>query len=129
MKTCFVALFLLIAATVSAQTTVNPTKATFTASADHNTVTSGVVILTSYQLDVMRDTATGALAFSYGMGKPTPATGNVITVTIPAFLTMGNGTYVAKVTAIGPGGTGISAPSNPFVKTGGPAAPTGLLVD
>lgn len=117
---------LLLAAGVSAQTVVNPSKVVFTASPDHSAVVSGVAVLTNYQLDVMKDTATGALAFTQGLGKPTPSATNDITVTVAQFLTMGNGTYVAKVSAVGPGGANASAPSNPFVKTGAPAAPTAV---
>lgn len=118
----------LLAATASAQTTVNPTKAEFVASADHNVTVNGTAVVANYQFDTMTSTVTGALAFTVNLGKPTPAAGNVITVTIPQLAALSTGTYVATVAAVGPGGVGKSAPSNPFVRVGTPGVPTALKV-
>jgi hypothetical protein len=119
---------LLIAAPAAAQTVVNPTRAEFTASADHTTVVNGTAVLTGYQLDTMTGTATGALAFTVSLGKPTPGAGNKISVVVSQLATLATGTYVATVSAVGPGGAGKSAPSAPFVRIGPAAAPTGLSV-
>jgi hypothetical protein len=113
------ALFLL-AADVRAQTA--PT-AVFTASPDHNAVVGGVAIVASYQLDMMHASATGALAFSKGLGKPTPDASNTISVAIPEFLAQPSGVYVGTVSAVGPGGAGKSAPSDPFAWVTAPAQP------
>lgn len=112
----------LTAGIVSAQT-VNPRSVAFTASPDHATNIGGVDILTSYQLDVMVSNSTGALAFTKGLGKPTPDATNTITVTVPEFVTQARNTYVAIVSAVGPGGSTKSVPSDPFVSTGPPTAP------
>lgn len=107
-----------------AQTVVNPSKIVFTASPDHNVVlTSGTAVLTSYELEIMAGTPTGAVAFTKGLGKPAPDGSNTITVTVPEFLTLMNGTFVGTVSAMGPGGVGVSIPSNPFDHVGKPAAP------
>lgn len=99
----------------------NPTTAQFTASADHATVTN-------YQLDTMAGSATGAIAFTLNLGKPTPNAANLISVLVQPFATLPPGTYVATVSAMGPGGAGKSAPSAPFARVGAPASPTGLVV-
>lgn len=122
------ALLCLTASLASAQTVTNPTKAEFIASVDHNTVVNGLPVLTSYQLDTMTGTATGALAFTVSLGKPTPGAGNLISVVVPQLAALSNGTYVATVSAIGPGGAGKSVPSAPFVRIGPPAVPTAVRV-
>lgn len=122
-------LFLLLgAASASAQTVVNPTTAQFTASVDHALVVNGTAVVSAYQLDTMIGSSTGALAFSFNLGKPTPGTANVISVVVPQLATLANGSYVATVSALGPGGAGKSAPTSPFSRIGPAAAPTGLLV-
>jgi hypothetical protein len=118
---------LCLASTVSAQV-VNPTAAQFTASVDHALLVGGTAIVTSYQLDTMTGTATGALAFSVNLGKPTPGASNLIAVAVPQLAALANGTYVVTVSAVGPGGAGKSAPSLPFSRIGPAAAPTGVSV-
>ncbi len=58
------------------------------------------------------------------LGKPTP-TNDVIRVTNPAMFAVpvSMDVYTAKVAAAGPGGEGVSAPSNPFARVAGPSAP------
>ena len=102
---------------------VNPTRATFTASADHTATVGAVAVLDHYQLDVMVGTPTGALAFTFGLGKPTPAADNSITIPVPPLATLASGLYVATVSAVGPGGTGRSVPSDPFARVASAAAP------
>lgn len=122
-------LALLLPATGDAQTAViNPTQASFVASADHTLVVAGTPVVTAYQLDVMVSTPTGALAFTFNLGKPTPGTGNRIAVTVPQLATLATGAYVATVSAVGPGGAGKSIPSLPFGRIGAATAPTDVQV-
>jgi len=102
-----------------------PPRAVFVASSDHAVDVGGTPLVTTYQLDVMIDTATGALAFSKSLGKPTPNAQNEISVSLPEFVTLPNKVYVATVSAIGPGGTARSEPSDPFVWLSRPPAQPG----
>ena len=128
MRIFWVAVFIGITTSAPAQTVVNPTKAEFVASTDHNVLVNGAPVLTSYQLDIMAGTATGALALTVSLGKPTPGAGNLITVTVPQLAALPNGSYVGTVSAVGPGGAGKSDPSNPFARISAPAAPIGVVV-
>jgi hypothetical protein len=112
------ALLISVASVANAQVTnlsQNPT-VTFTVSADHNATTiDGQPKLTSYQLDVMAQNNLGAIAFSQGLGKPTPNAANDATVAVPNLRNLAvNVVFVAKVTALGNGDPGVSALSNPF---------------
>src|SRR5262249_17314323 len=86
-----------------------PTTVIFTASADHNTSA-----VTSYRLDIFNNGAdpnTATPVASSDLGKPTPAANNDITVNRASFFSaLAPGTYVATVSAIGPGGLGRGAP-------------------
>ena len=79
-----------------------PTAVVFTASADHATN------VTSYRLSVYAATANPTTATPIAtsdLGKPTPATNNDITVDRASFFAaLPVGSYLATVTAIGPGG-------------------------
>lgn len=126
MKTLALSLLLAFAALpAAAQTPVTATSGVaFTAPANWNDVVGGVPVVSSYQLDVMTQTPTGALAFSIGLGKPTPDAANLITVKPIAQLgALAQGTYVATVSAVGPSGRATSLPSDPFVRVGLPLAP------
>lgn len=128
MRSVFVLCALLVAATVSAQTVVNPTTAQFIASVDHALVVNGTAVVSGYQLDTMSGTATGALAFSFSLGKPTPGPANLISVVVPQLSTLATGSYVATISALGPGGSGKSAPTSPFSRIGPATAPTAVTV-
>lgn len=111
---------LLFAAPASAQTPVfNPRFVSFTPSADHNaTVTVGTVstpVLTRYELRIFADaTATSPITTS-DLGKPAPAPTGLIEIDKrDVFVAIPTGSYVARVAAIGPGGEGVSAPTDPF---------------
>lgn len=109
-----------------AQTTINPTTVEFTASPDHfaKTVDGVTDIVTSYQFEATAMNASGALVLSVWLGKPTPNAQNVITVPVAQLATLTpEATYTATVQAIGPGGVGVSAPSNFFARAGVPRAP------
>lgn len=127
MKKLLVLLFLLSSVPVSAQ---DVHTLIFTASPDHAAALNGTPVLTSYQLDVVVGTATGALAFSQNLGKPTPATpvppatAGDITVDLSqfaAFNALTRNAYVVFVSSVGPGGTTRSAASDPFPHFGLPA--------
>ncbi len=79
----------------------------FTASASHGTA------VTSYLLEVFvagADPKTATPIALSNLGNPAPAAGGLITVDRSAFFTaMAPGTYVAAVSAIGPGGKAVSA--------------------
>lgn len=114
---------LLVAWPAAAQV-VNPSAAIFTASADHATVVNGVAVVESYQLDLVTTAAGGALALTVSLGKPTPSPTNEITADIASSVAkLATGAYVATVVAVGPGGAGRSAPSDPFFRLGTPAPP------
>jgi hypothetical protein len=115
--------------------TVNPTKVAFTASPDHSILVNNVAVLDSYQFDTMVGTASGALAFSTNLGKPTPASSgcpaNVpapcIVAPVSNLSALTNGVYVGVITAIGPGGA-TKAPAVPFSRMTGPAAVTAVAL-
>jgi hypothetical protein len=121
-----VIIFLLL--TVCAEAQTGPFRAVFPASVDHNVVEFQVTKLTAYELLVWDQTDVGATPMlTINMGKPTPDASNVITADINAgVITLRAGTYVARVRAVGPGGTSPtpSALSDPFpLQPGVPQAP------
>jgi regulation of enolase protein 1 (concanavalin A-like superfamily) len=86
-----------------------PRYVVFTASSDH--ATSAV---TGYRLEIFASGANPATAVPLAisdLGKPTPAANGDITVDRSTFFTgLASGSYVATVSAVGPGGIGRSAP-------------------
>lgn len=119
--------FLMFARPASAQATIpnlviNPTIADFTPSADHNATAplSGTPLLTEYRalyyaLDAQGN-ITGQPVFNVSIGKPTPNAQGRIQLTDPFGSILANTAYRLVVTAVGPGGTTASAPSDPFGK-------------
>jgi hypothetical protein len=98
--------------TVNAVQAPTATQVAFTASPDHAT---GV---TSYLVAIFRsgDPLSGTPAASTNVGKPAPSN-NEIVVDVSAIVNpLPAGSYYAAVTAIGPGGSGVSAPSAAFTK-------------
>lgn len=134
MRYVFVVVVLLPLLAVSpsaAQTIVNPTRAMFTASADHNAVwtdnsttppTTGPMV-DHYELQFSLMAGTFATVFTQNILKPTPGAGNTITVqfaTFPTLAAFANGLpkntlYSAKVAAVNLAGATASPVSNPFV--------------
>jgi hypothetical protein len=101
--------------------------ATFTPSADHNTVDNGVPRLTSYALQIT-PTSSGVSGPDIPLGKPA-VVGGVIVVSPAALQTLAPGTYIAQVFAIGPGGRSAgSTVSDPFVVLTPAPLPTGKPV-
>lgn len=119
-------------------TAIDPAKATvvFTPSPDHAAVDPfGVATVTRYELEVIAQTGTGAVAFTYDLGKPSPSQ-NEIRIpasSIPPFGSLATGVvHRAVVSAIGPGGSARSEVSNPFGRPGPvplPGAPAGVRVE
>lgn len=125
------ALLALVASSASAQTVVNGNSdIVFTASADHNVVVAGVAKVTNYRLDTnIFTTQLGALSFQKNLGKPTPNAQNEIVISnIAEFGTLPQGSYAARVFAVGPGGEGASNTVSPLVRISAPAGPTNLVV-
>jgi regulation of enolase protein 1 (concanavalin A-like superfamily) len=113
----FVAVMLPV--TARAQTTLvsNPTTLVFTPSADHNAVLAdGRPAVDHYSFDVY--TVGAAQPFqSTNIGKPAPASDGSIYYDFSGGVTswpLPGGNYEARVSAVGPGGSGVSAVSNPF---------------
>jgi chitinase len=96
-----------VSVTVATSTSTPPRLVVFTASSDHATN------VTSYRFDVFTSTANPATATpvaTANLGKPTPAANNDITVDQSTlFANLAPGSYIATVTAIGPGGSTRSA--------------------
>src|SRR5262249_7388674 len=107
----------MLPAAAFAQATVNPTKAQFTASSDHNALgSSGTPIVQSYQLEFYIVGATQPFQTT-SLGRPSPDSTNTITVDLTPLVVgwpVPGTSYVATVTAVGPGGSNRSAPSNTF---------------
>lgn len=120
-------LLLMIPTSAYAQVVINPTKAIFVASADHNVVENEVPVVTNYELRIYVAGGTVPLR-TLNLNKPTPDTNNEITVTISTLVaSLPVGDYFGKVAAKGPGGEAVSEPSNPFtVAVRPPTAPTTL---
>jgi hypothetical protein len=118
-----------LAGAAAAQTTItlDPQILEFDPSLDHNvTDLAGVFVVSSYQFDAIAQNTLGAIALTYGLGKPVPSpTDGKIRVNLATLLSTitPNATYYATVTTIGPGGSAVSAPSNPFGHATASAAP------
>src|SRR5262245_47635422 len=108
---------LAIHGTAAAQTTLDPTKATFTASRDHSaTFADGTPVVQFYQLDFYIVGASAPFQ-SVNLGKPPKDATNTITVDLTTVFVgwpLPGTVYVSDVEAIGPGGTSASARSNTF---------------
>jgi len=115
-------LALLVAAAMTApaaaQTSVvaNPTSVQFTPSADHATTLSSVALVESYVLRFYQVGTTQPF-HEIGLGKPAPDGDGEIRVDLSGAVSSWpspGGTYEARVAAVGPGGEGLSDPSNAF---------------
>ena len=111
------ALFVLSTTPVLAQVIVNPRTVEYDPSADHNAVTpDGQPLVLRYDLDIYPTGAAQAL-YVVNLGKPTPDPDGKIRVDFAARLPLWplpNGTYEARVSAVGTTGQGLSDPSNQF---------------
>lgn len=123
---------ILLPAVLHGQTVLNPTMVEFQVSPDHNvTYPDGIGIVTDYELQIF---AVGAQApmTRVSLGKPQAADGATvslsITDTIVGMPVSPSVTYVARVSARGPSGEGVSDPSNPFAVVAAPRAPVGAMI-
>lgn len=127
-RTFFVcALWALAPIPARGQTVVDPTTAEFSPSADHSALDNGVPIVNAYELGFYLIGA--AQPFQVlPLGKPAPQGDGLIRVVFTGLMgavpTPGIN-YEARVSAVGPGGVGTSAPSNQFSFTAPPVCTFG----
>lgn len=104
---------------VTAQTIVDANSGVaFQSSADHTAVAEdGVTAIVDHYELLVRTQSNGALFFTQHLLKPAPdATGLITVRPISSLSTLARGViYYAQVSAVGPGGAGVSAPSEPFL--------------
>lgn len=103
---------------------INPTGVEFDVSADHNTVVLGVPAVTKYELRIFLSATSPTPVSTFDLGKPAPVGTKASVTNVAMFTPLQTGGYVARVVAIGPGGEGVSDPTDPFGKMGAPAKPT-----
>jgi len=100
-----------------AQTTMNPTRAEFNPSPDHNSMLpNGTPVVTSYRLDLFLSGASQPFQTT-SLGKPAPDADGVVRVNLTSVFAgwpVAGTIYTASIAAIGPGGTASSAMSNAF---------------
>ncbi len=106
------------ALTASGQTTVtNPKVVEFDPSADHSTLAvDGQQMVTRYDLQIYLQGAAQPVSTA-SLGKPALDVDGKVRVDFSTILVgwpLANGTYEARVAAIGPAGNGLSDPSNVF---------------
>src|SRR5512133_1751080 len=117
----FLAFLLLLCAVMAvpaqAQTVINPRTVEFDPSADHSAVTTGgQQVVQRYDLQIY--TVSGTTPYTTGnLGKPAPQLDGKIRVDFSTLVTpwpLPDGTYDARVVAVGPTGTAPSDVSNTF---------------
>lgn len=108
---------LLAAPPAAAQLVVNPRIVEFDPSADHDaTLADGRPAVSHYDFEIYNVGATAPF-HTMSLGKPSPGADGRIRVDFSnhvASWPLPGGTYEARVTAVGPAGSGRSTPSNPF---------------
>lgn len=118
---------LFAASTADAQV-LNPTTVEFQVSPDHNVTVLGTAVVTSYEMRIFAEGATAPMTTAT-LGKPTAANDATVSINKAEVLAaIPVGSYFAKVAAIGPGGEGVSDPSNPFGRLSSPRAARSLAV-
>ena len=132
MRLLLVLLLSLTPSLLFAQTpTPNPTRAEFNVSDNHNGDHFGTPIVDHYELEIVVS-SNGALFLTVGIGKPVAPDGGQVTVPIAQLATLPrNIVHYAVVSAVGPGGSGRSGPSNLFMRVDpvpAPAPASGLVV-
>jgi all-beta uncharacterized protein/BACON domain-containing protein len=110
--TLAIAVLLLGPASAFAQSIVDPTTAEFDPSADHTVTVSGTPVVDHYEIGFYLIAAAQPLQVNQ-LGKPSPDVDGKIRVALGARPASGI-LYEARVSAVGPGGTGLSAVSNNF---------------
>ena len=110
------AVLTLLSSRAVAQPALNPTRAEFSPSVDHNSVVNGTPVVSSYTLDLFLQGAPAPFQ-SVPLGKPNPDPDGTIRVDLTSQFVgwpVPGTVYVADVAAVGPGGTAPSAQSNTF---------------
>ena len=117
-----ITLALAFAATASAQVVSDPRIAEFDPSPDHwATVGGGQPAVVRYELEMYLVGATAPFT-TLDMGKPSPDADGKIRYDFSSAVAgwpLPGGNYEARVSAVGPEGEALSAPSNPFTFTSG----------
>ncbi len=112
-----IAFALLGVCSAHAQTVLNPRTVEFDPSADHAALTAdGQPVVQRYELQVFLAGASQPMTTA-NLAKPNPQADGKIRLDFSALLAgwpLTNGTYVARVAAVGPAGNGLSDPSNTF---------------
>lgn len=113
------------ASAVSAQPglVINPNTLQFTPSTDHNLIgLDGQPVVTRYDARAYLEGASQPLQ-SWDLGKPTPDPDGTIRIANHPWIVAAamNVRLLMRVATIGPGGEGLSDPSNPFGNVGPPA--------
>lgn len=122
-------------AQLPAGTVIAPTVVEFDPSPDHSAThpTTGAPVVESYEVRYHLNGATSTTTpvITVTLGKPTPqADGKIRALNIFGGL-ISDTVYQGVVAAVGSGGAGVSAPSNPFVLPSParrPAAPTNVRI-
>lgn len=126
---CLVPFFALCAAPAQAQT-VNPTTVEFDPSADHDAVSAdNQAVVQRYDLLIYLAGASAPVSTA-SLGKPSAEADGKIRVSLTSVLIgwpLTDGTYEARVAAVGPGGSSASDPSNSFTLTQAAASCTYTL--
>ena len=107
---CFL-IALAFAVPAVAQSVVNPSRFEFDPSADHNTITNGVPVLSHYELEVYSQSR-ASLVQSIAVGKPSPEADGKIRIdfaTVASSALVPNELYLADVVAVGPAGRAASS--------------------
>lgn len=111
------AVAVLAATPVPGQIVVNPRVVEFDPSADHNAATmDGQPLLLRYELAIYAAGSTQVL-YAVDLGKPDPGPDGKVRMDFASRLPiwpLADGTYEARVWAVGAAGSGVSEPSNPF---------------
>src|SRR5690348_2468422 len=122
---CAVAFVLLYTSAVYAQSITDARRVEFSPSVDHSAIVNGVAVVQSYSMQIFVSGGTQPVQ-TINLGKPALDVDGKIRLDFVALLTTPLTTgvvYEARISAIGPGGTGTSLPSNTFSFTA-PCAPT-----
>jgi hypothetical protein len=98
----------------------------FAPSPEHSVIAQGVPVVDRYEL--VLTPSSGPALQPFNLQKPTPTSGS-ISVNVTTYLnTLPAGTYTAVVTAVGPGGQGVSPVSPSFSlvvpRPGAPGVPS-----
>ncbi|HET7620079.1 MAG TPA: BACON domain-containing protein, partial [Vicinamibacterales bacterium] len=113
---CVAAFLVCGAVPAYAQAVIDPQRAEFTPSTDHNTVVDGVAVVDGYRLDIYVSGSSTTVE-RVELGKPSPESDGQIRVNFLSLLSTpltAGVTYEARIVAHGPGGETASGLTNTF---------------